>query len=181
MKRLVHKEILLFPSQRCHHLGNVLIEVLAYRCGGIVDPCKRLEKRRFVVQCETCVTNKYRRNAQGLSPNKCRRGRIPQRVASRLKRVANASIWERARVWLLLNEQGTVKLLDHLTIGYRCDKTVVLFGCRSSQRLKPVGIVRRTARNRPFLHRRGYLVCNRSADGRVIFHGVDDAIACFVR
>ena len=73
-----------------------------------------------------------------------------------------------------------VKFFNRTSIGCGRDEAVVFFSRASSQGLKPVRVVRCPAADRPFFHGRCRLVCDFSADGRALFHGLKDAVVGLV-
>lgn len=105
-----------------------------------------------------------------------RRGRIPGRITASLERIANASVGERRRIGLLLDEQFAGELLQNPAQAVRVGKRIVLLGRTSRQGLEPMGIVVGTVLQRPLAHARRDTVGNLPREGRTVLHRIDKGV-----
>ena len=151
-QRLVHQKILLFPAQRHVHLVDVLVEILAYLDGSLVDRRQRFQQRGFEVERFARIGDEYAGNTERLVEYECRRGGVPCRVAPGLERIAQPSVREARCVGLLLYEQLALERFERASAPHGLEKGVVLFGRRVVQRLEPVRVVGRAFLHGPRLH-----------------------------
>ena len=79
---------------------------------------------------------------------------------------------ERGCIWLLLVEHGAREVLHGLAIVVKIKEGIVLFGSTSSQRLKPVGVVRSPLLHCPFLHADSHTIGYITTQSLLIVHQV---------
>ena len=164
---LVHKEVLLLGAdRRVDALGGGVAEEAEDAHGLRAEGLHRAQERRLLVEHFAAVGAERRRNVQRMVLDERIGGRVPRRVASRLKGGAQAAGGEGGGVRLALDELLAGEFHDDPAIGGRRDEAVVFFGGNTGHRLEPVRVVRRTVFNRPVLHR----VCNciRNSDVEVL-------------
>ena len=70
----------------------------------LVHGFQGFQQGSFVVEGLACVSDEDRRDAQGVSYDKSRGGRIPSRVATGLERIADTAVRETGGVRLLLDQ-----------------------------------------------------------------------------
>src|SRR5574344_2614436 len=85
IKRLINKEIFLFPTKVGENFLRIRIEVLSHGCSSLINCMKSLLERHFVVECFTRIGNKDGRNHQCVANDKDRRGGIPCGIATSLE------------------------------------------------------------------------------------------------
>ena len=180
VQRLVYEEILLLPSQGGHHLGDILVEILAHFRSGLVHCREGLEQRCFVVEGLSGVCDKDGGDAQRLTDQKRRAARIPQRVSTGFECGTDAAIREARSIGLLLNQKAAVKPLNGTSPAVGLNEAVVLFGGAASQRLEPVGVVGCTTCHGPLFQSTGHLVGNFAVNAGSVHHGRDHMFIRFL-
>jgi len=142
----------------------------------LVDCLHGTQQRRLLIQCFAAVRTECSRyvecHAQRIFPQKCRGSTIPGCIAACLKGGTKSARRKRGCIRLALNQLFTGKLHDNASVGIRYGDKRIMFFCRDAgQRLEPMGIMRRTALDRPVFHR----VCDNICDGRIqlssVFNG----------
>ena len=139
-----------------HALGQIIAEEPADAHGLTADGLHRAKQRRFLVERLAVVAAERRGDAQRLRiavvVDKRRAGDIPDGIAARLKRGADAAGREGGRIRLAADQLFAAQLHDDAPVLLRANERVMLLGGRARQRLKPVGVMRRPLLDRPFLH-----------------------------
>ena len=164
----IDDEIFLLRADGCGHaLGQVIAEEAADAHGLTADGLHRAQQRRFLVERLAVVAAERRGDAQrfgvAVVVEKRGAGDIPDGVAARLERGADAAGGEGGSVRLAANQFLAAQLHDDAAVLLRADEGIVLFGGGAGQRLEPVGVMRSALLNRPRLH---------GAGGRVRHGGV---------
>ena len=145
---------------------------MCHRRSRLIDSMERFLEWHLIVEGFTCIGNEDGWNQQRIANDKDWRCRIPCRVATRLKSGADATRRERAGIRLLLHKGFAFKLFHHTAFAVVLHKAVVLLSRTFRQGLEPVGIVRDTILNRPFLDAQCHSVSNRTVERRAIVNHV---------
>jgi len=163
----IDQKVFLFPAEESGHFMNVFIEIVAYFDGRCVKRFDGTDERCLVVECFAGVCDKYRRDTERVVNDKCRRRRIPRRIAASFESIAQSATRKTRRVRFLLGQQLAVELFYHAAFAVELYKCIVFFGCSVSQRLEPVRIMRDAFFERPHAHTggnmTGYLAIDRLA------------------
>ena len=149
----VHKEILLLRTDIRDDLLDIrMAEQLQDAHGLPVQGLHAAQQRRLFIQRLAPVGAEGRRDAQGLFLDESVGGRIPGRVAARLKGGTQTAGGEAGGVRLTGDEVLSGKLHQDMAVRCRGDKAVVLLGRDAGKRLEPVGKMRCAVLDRPLAH-----------------------------
>ena len=152
----VHEKILLFGADHGPHRARLRIaEEAEYAKRLRIQRVHGAQQRRFLVDRFAAVGAERGGNAQHVVLHKGVAGRIPGRIAARLKGGAQSAGGEAGRVRFALDQRFPAELQDRAAPGRRGEKAVMLFGGYAGHRLKPVGEMSGSFFDRPVLHGRG--------------------------
>ena len=160
---LVHllgdQEVLLLGSHRGDHALDLVVAEQAQDAQRLaVERLHRAQKRRLLVEGVAGVGAKRRRNAQRRALDERVARGIPRGVAAGLEGGAQTARGKRRCVRLAFHQLLARELHDHAAVGGRRDEAVMLLGRDSRERLEPMRVVGRPARDRPVLHGGGHRV-----------------------
>ena len=172
----VHEEILLLPAQIRDDPLHVFVEIVAHLGRGLVHRRDRAQQRHLVIERLARIGDEDGRDTERRVDDEGRRGRIPGRITASLERIADASVGERRRIGLLLDEQFAGELLQNPAQAVRVGKRIVLLGRTSRQGLEPMGIVVGTVLQRPLAHACRDTVGNLPREGRTVLHRIDKGV-----
>ena len=154
----IDEEVFLFDTECGDDLlgGRVAEDAHESKCL-LRDCLNRAQKRRLLVECFAGVAHEDSGNA------KCRVRAdfvnerwarcIPRGVAARFIRIANATVRKTRRIGFTLHKLRAAELFDRASVGVDREKSIVLLGGQSGERLEPVAVMRRAIFDRPILHR----------------------------
>src|SRR5882724_7131044 len=143
---LVHHEIFLFPAQGSRYFRNILVEIMAYLHGRLVQAGQGLQQGRLIVERFARIGYEDRWYAERFAGpdlhDEGRGGRIPGGVAPGLESRPEASARKRGSIGLLLDQRGTVEFFDGRTVALYSKEGIVFFSSRTGEGLEPVCEVR---------------------------------------
>ena len=157
---LVYQEILLLPAQETRHMAHLGVEIAGHPRSSAVDAVQRTQQRRLVVKAFARVRDEHRRYAQRAVKYERWRRNVPRRIAASLESVAYAAIGEARSVRLLLYQHLAAEPLDNAPLAVMLYERVMLLRRAARQRMKPVGVMPRTAVYGPPLHAVGNDICS---------------------
>ena len=178
IKRLIHKEILLFPSKVGIYLRYGRVEQTTDRNGGIAYCLEGALERHLVVQRFACVGYEYRRDTERIVQYKDRRCRIPCSVAASLECGTDPTARERRCIRLLLSQHRAVEGFDYPSLAIIIDKGVMFLSCALRKRLEPMCDMSHSVLHRPFLHPAGYAVCRLAVQRFASFYAGKQRLEC---
>ena len=172
IQRFIHQEKLLFRTQIRIYALYVFIKIVRH-CRCRLTHCgNRTQQRSLVIQRLTCICHKDSRNTQSITYHKRRRRRIPCRVTTCLKGIANTAIGEGRGIWFLLIKYRAREFLHRCTLLIEVKECIMLLRRSTCQGLKPVRIMRSTLLHRPFLHTNSHTIGYITTECLLIIHQV---------
>ena len=181
IKCFIYQEILLFPTQICVYVFDLLVKITAHLTRRMTKSSCRTNQRCLIIECFTCVSHKDRRNTEGVSNQKNRTGWIPCRIATCLKSIADTARRKRRSVRFLLIKAVTAKLLQQCPTLIECKKSVVFLSRASCQRLEPMGKMRSSTFYCPFTDADSYTAGYIAMDRATVIHIVQKLVQHLLR
>ena len=157
----IHKEVFLLRTNRGVHGPHVCLSELVqdlYRLLG--KHIHGTEQRCLLVQSLSAVGTESRRNVKCFILDKCRGGRVPGRVATRLKGRAKSARGKARCVRFSFSKLPAGKIHDHLAVSHGGEEAVMLLRRVSGHGLEPVRVMCGAVFNRPLLHGHRHGVCH---------------------
>ena len=149
---LGYEEVFLFVADVDLDARRMLAEEREHALGLLFDGRDGTQKRRLLVERFAVVRTERRRDAEDLVLDEGVARRIPSGIAAGFEGRAQAARREARSVGLALDELLAGELRDGRAVMAGLEEGVVLFGRDARQRLEPMGVMRGTVAQGPFLH-----------------------------
>ena len=180
VKRLVDQKIFLFRSERDCYIGFLLSEAFHQPFDGGGESLHGAQQRSFLVESFSGIGAECGRDAErcavAVTFDERRAGRIPCGIAAGFKCGTESAGWKTGSIRFADDQVFSGEGHDRLAV-FDLQKGVVLFGCGSGQRQKPVCEMGRAAHQCPAFHGMG----NVGGDCRVKRSSVVDGREQFFR
>ena len=149
----IDQKVLLLRTNGGHDPGGIHpAKELQYPDSLPADRFHGAKKGRFFIQGFATVGTVGRRNTEGMILDKGIGSRIPGGVAAGLEGGAKTAAGQTAGIRFAPDQLPAAELIDHPAARDRRDKSIMLFGGDTVQRLEPMGVMGGAALNRPVLH-----------------------------
>ena len=163
IKSFIDEEIFLFGAKRDRRLLWAGLETGHEATSRLGKRLQATEERSLLVESFASVATKSGRNAKrstvAMALDKRRRRRVPSGIAASFERRTKSATRKTGGVRFTDNQVLAAQNHNRLATGW-FKETIMLFGCRTGQRLKPMRKVRCAAIHRPAFHGVSDIACN---------------------